>query len=119
MGAHNASVESGVNRDVDLQTGEDQGHALVGDLLALGALKVQDDVEVIEEAGVAKGGLEKLPVKEALDAINGTFDLDLLKSGTEPKTVFVLRTQFPSALKLSPKAKADDCYRHHFCCSVS
>ena len=52
---------------------------LVGDLLALGALKVQDDVEVIEEAGVAKGGLEKLPVKEALDAINGTFDLDLLK----------------------------------------
>jgi hypothetical protein len=79
-GSQRLQLKSGVNRDVDPADWEKiKGMPLVGDLLALGALKVQDDVEVIEEAGVAKGGLEKLPVKEALDAIHGTFDLDLLK----------------------------------------
>ena len=53
---------------------------LVGELLSLGAIKVQEDVEVCSmPASVATGGLETMPVKDALDAIYGTFDLDLLK----------------------------------------
>lgn len=73
-------LKSGVNRDVDPADWEKiKEMPLVSDLLALGALKVQDDVEVVESGSQASGGLETLPVREALDSINGTFDLDLLK----------------------------------------
>lgn len=74
-------LKSGVNRDVDEADWEKiKGMPLVGELLALGALKVQDDVEVVTTPSLdVSGGLASLPVKEALDAINDTFDLDILK----------------------------------------
>jgi len=53
---------------------------LVAELLELGALRIQDDVEVTTDTPVtSKGALGTMPVKDALDAINMTFDLDLLK----------------------------------------
>ena len=74
-------LKSGVNRDVSVSDWEKiKGMPLVGELLSLGALQVQEDVEVVTTpAGQVSGGLETMPVKEALSAINGTFDLDLLK----------------------------------------
>ena len=74
-------LKSGVNRDVPETDWEKiKGMPLVGELLSLGALQVQEDVEVVTTpTGLATGGLETMPVKEALNAIHGTFDLDLLK----------------------------------------
>lgn len=74
-------LKSGVNRDVPETDWEKiKGMPLVGELLSLGALQVQEDVEVVTTpTGQATGGLETMPVKEALNAIHGTFDLDLLK----------------------------------------
>ena len=74
-------LKSGVNRDVSVSDWEKiKEMPLVGELLMLGALQVQEDVEVVTTpAGQVSGGLETMPVKEALSAINGTFDLDLLK----------------------------------------
>jgi hypothetical protein len=74
-------IKSGVNRDIDAADWEKiKGMPLVGDLLSLGALKVQEDVEVVSTSNEeASGGLETMPVKEALSAIYGTFDLDILK----------------------------------------
>ena len=74
-------LKSGVNRDVsDSDWEKIKGMPLVGELLSLGALQVQEDVEVVTTpAGQVSGGLETMPVKEAPSAINGTFDLDLLK----------------------------------------
>ena len=67
------TLKSGVNRE------QIKGMPLVGELLSLGALQVQQDVEVVTTpTGQATGGLETMPVKEALNAIHGTFDLDLL-----------------------------------------
>tara|TARA_B100000073_G_C23429128_1_gene450478 strand:+ start:104 stop:517 length:414 start_codon:yes stop_codon:yes gene_type:complete len=74
------TLKSGVNRDVpDSDWEQIKGMPLVGELLSLGALQVQQDVEVVTTpTGQATGGLETMPVKEALNAIHGTFDLDLL-----------------------------------------
>jgi hypothetical protein len=52
---------------------------LANELLQIGALSVSEDVEVVTDAPKATGGLATMPVKEALDSINRTFDLDLLK----------------------------------------
>ena len=74
-------LKSGVNRDVpESEWLKIKEMPLVGELLKLGALTVQEDVEVVTTpAGQVSGGLETMPVKEALNAIHGTFDLDLLK----------------------------------------
>ena len=74
-------LKSGVNRDVSVSDWEKiKEMPLVGELLSLGALQIQEDVEVVTTpAGQAAGGLETMPVKDALNAINRTFDLDLLK----------------------------------------
>ncbi len=73
-------IKSGVNRDVDPATWEKiQQMPLVPDLLEIGALKVQDDVEVITDAPTAQGALANKPVKDALEMINASFDVDLLK----------------------------------------
>lgn len=85
IGARSGSSEyvqfkSGVNRDIDALTwAKVQEMPLVADLLLLGALKVTEDVEVVTAAPVGKGGLATMSAKEALDAINSTFDVDLLK----------------------------------------
>lgn len=80
-GSQRIQIKSGVNRDVDPADWEKiKDMPLVGELLSLGALKVQEDVEVVTtpEKDVS-GGLATMPVKDALEAINGTFDLDILK----------------------------------------
>ena len=72
--------KSGVNRDIDAETwAKVQEMPLVADLLLLGALSVTEDVEVVTGAPTAKGGLSTMTAKQALDAINTTFDVDLLK----------------------------------------
>jgi hypothetical protein len=73
--------KSGVNRDVDSSTWDKvKLMPLVAELLELGALRVQDDVELTTDTPItSKGALGTMPVKDALDAINMTFDLDLLK----------------------------------------
>ena len=72
--------KSGVNRDIDPATWEQvKEMPLVADLLEIGALTVEDDVEVVTEAPKATGGLSTKPMKEALALINKTFDMDLLK----------------------------------------
>ena len=72
--------KSGVNRDVDPAAWEKvKTLPLVADLLKLGALTVTEDVEVLTDAPAPKGALATMPVKEALSAVNKTFDLDLLK----------------------------------------
>jgi hypothetical protein len=79
-GTEHVQLKSGVNRDVSQADWEKiQGLPLVKDLLSLGALKVQEDVEVVDTSVKAAGGLTTMPVKDALDAIDATFDLDLLK----------------------------------------
>jgi len=80
-GTERIQLKSGVNRDVSPADWDKiKDMPLVGELLSLGAIKVQEDVEVCSmPASVASGGLETMPVKDALDAIYGTFDLDLLK----------------------------------------
>jgi len=80
-GTQRIQLKSGVNRDVDPADWEKiKEMPLVSDLLALGALKVQEDVEVVTtpEKEVS-GGLATMPVKDALDVIYDAFDLDLLK----------------------------------------
>lgn len=80
-GSQRIQIKSGVNRDVDPADWEKiKDMPLVGELISLGALKVQEDVEVVTtpEKDVS-GGLSTMPVKDALEAINGTFDLDILK----------------------------------------
>lgn len=73
-------LKSGVNRDIDAKTWEKlKEKSLVQDLLKLGAITVQEDIEVVEVAPKATGGLSNLPVKEAVSAINASFDIDLLK----------------------------------------
>lgn len=73
-------IKAGVNRDVDPATWEKiKTMPLVPDLLEIGALKVEDDVEVVTPAPAAKGALSNKPVKESLDMINASFDIDLLK----------------------------------------
>ena len=72
--------KSGVNRDIDPATWEKvKEMPLVADLLEIGALTVEEDLEVVVDAPKATGGLAKKPVKDALSLINKTFDLDLLK----------------------------------------
>lgn len=79
-GTQYIQIKSGVNRDVDPADWEKiKEIPLVGELLALGALSVQEDKEVVDTKVEATGGLTAMPVKEALDAIHATFDLDLLK----------------------------------------
>lgn len=81
-GTEYIQLKSGVNRDVDPGDWEKIKEVpLVAELLSLGALKVQEDVEEVTTGREEKpaGGLTTMPVKEALDAIHGTFDLDLLK----------------------------------------
>lgn len=79
-GTEYIQLKSGVNRDVSPSDWEKiKDMPLVGDLLSLGALKVQEDVEVTTGGEAPTGGLSTMPVKDALDAINLTFDLDLLK----------------------------------------
>ena len=72
--------KSGVNRDIDPATWEKvKEMPLVADLLEIGALTVEEDLEVVVDVPKATGGLAKKPVKDALSLINKTFDLDLLK----------------------------------------
>ena len=72
--------KSGVNRDIDPATWEKvKEMPLVADLLEIGALTVEEDLEVVVDAPKATSGLAKKPVKDALSLINKTFDLDLLK----------------------------------------
>ena len=79
-GSEYVQFKSGVNRDVDPATWEKvKTMPLVADLLKLGALTVTEDVEVLTDAPAPKGALATMPVKEALAALNKTFDLDLLK----------------------------------------
>lgn len=79
-GTEYIQLKSGVNRDFDpTQWDKIKEMPVVKDLLSLGALAVQEDVEVVETSVKATGGLSTMPVKEALDAIDATFDLDLLK----------------------------------------
>ena len=79
-GPEYVQFKSGVNRDIDPATWEKvKEMPLVADLLEIGALTIEEDVEVVLEAPKATGGLATKPVKEALSLINKTFDLDLLK----------------------------------------
>ena len=79
-GTEYIQLKSGVNRDFDpTQWDKIKEMPVVQDLLSLGALAVQEDVEVVETSVKATGGLSTMPVKEALDAIDATFDLDLLQ----------------------------------------
>jgi len=79
-GTEHIQLKSGVNRDFDPNNWDRiKEMSIVKDLLSIGALAVQEDVEVVEIAVKATGGLSKLPVKEALDTLDATFDLDLLK----------------------------------------
>jgi hypothetical protein len=79
-GTEYIQLKSGVNRDFDpTQWDKIKEMPVVKDLLSIGALAVQEDVEVVETSVKATGGLSTMPVKEALDAIDATFDLDLLK----------------------------------------
>ena len=72
--------KSGVNRDVDPAIwAQVKTMPLANELLQIGALSVSEDVEVVTDAPKATGGLATMPVNEALDSINRTFDLDLLK----------------------------------------
>ena len=75
------TIKSGVNRDLPESDWEQiKSMPLVGDLLSIGALQVQEDAEVvITDAGEFEGGISKKPVKEALDLVNKSFDLDVLK----------------------------------------
>lgn len=85
IGARSGSTEyiqikAGVNRDVDPADWEKiKEMPLVPDLLEIGALKIQEDVEVTTEAPAAKGGISMKSVKDSLDMINASFDIDLLK----------------------------------------
>ena len=79
-GSEYVQFKSGVNRDVDPAVWDKvKAMPLAADLLAIGALTVTEDVEVLTDAPAPKGALATMPVKEALSAINKTFDLDLLK----------------------------------------
>jgi len=79
-GTEYIQLKSGVNRDFDsTQWDKIKEMPIVKDLLTIGALAVQEDVEVVEAPVKATGGLSTMPVKAALDAIDATFDLDLLK----------------------------------------
>ena len=73
-------LKGGVNRDIDAALWDEiKKLPLVPELLEMGALRVEDDVEVISESPVAKGGLATKSVKASLDLVNKCFDLDLLK----------------------------------------
>ena len=80
-GSQRIQIKSGVNRDIDPTDWEKiKDMPLVGELISLGALKVQEDVEVTTTPdNKVLGGLVTMPVKDALDAIYGTFDLEILK----------------------------------------
>jgi len=79
-GTEHIQLKSGVNRDFDpSQWDKIKEMPVVKDLLSIGALAVQEDVEVVDSSVKPTGGLATMPVKEALDAIDATFDLDLLK----------------------------------------
>jgi hypothetical protein len=80
-GSQRIQIKSGVNRDIDPTDWEKiKDMPLVGELISLGALKVQEDVEVTTTPdNKVQGGLVTMPVKDALDAIYGTFDLEILK----------------------------------------
>tara|TARA_B100001063_G_scaffold36900_2_gene30460 strand:+ start:893 stop:1303 length:411 start_codon:yes stop_codon:yes gene_type:complete len=73
-------LKAGVNRDIDADLWEKiKVMPLVPELIEIGAIRVEEDVEVISEAPVAKGGLANKAVKVSLDLINKSFDLELLK----------------------------------------
>ena len=73
-------LKGGVNRDIDAALWDEiKKLPLVPELLEMGALRVEDDVEVISESPVAKGGIATKSVKASLDLVNKCFDLDLLK----------------------------------------
>ena len=73
-------LKAGVNRDVDADLWEKiKVMPLVPELIEIGAIRVEEDIEVISEAPVAKGGLSSKAVKVSLDLINQSFDLELLK----------------------------------------
>ena len=73
-------LKGGVNRDIDAALWDEiKKLPLVPELLEMGALRVEDDVEVISESPVAKGGLATKSVKASLDLVNKCFELDLLK----------------------------------------
>ena len=72
-------LKPGVNRDISPELwSQIQEMPMVPELLELGALKVEEDIEVISEAPTAKGGLSSKSVKASLDLISRTFDLNLL-----------------------------------------
>lgn len=75
------TINSGVNRDLPESDWEQiKAMPLVGDLLAIGALQVQEDAEVvITSEGEVTGGIANKPVKEALNLVNNSFDLDMLE----------------------------------------
>ena len=73
-------LKAGVNRDIDSDLWDKiKVMPLVPELIEIGAIRVEEDVEVISEAPVAKGGLANKAVKVSLDLINKSFDLELLK----------------------------------------
>lgn len=73
-------LKAGVNRDIDADLWEKiKVMPLVPELIEIGAIRVEEDVEVISEAPVAKGGLANKAVKVSLDLVNKSFDLELLK----------------------------------------
>jgi|TARA_B100000073_G_scaffold228700_1_gene190789 hypothetical protein len=73
-------LKAGVNRDIDADLWDKiKVMPLVPELIEIGAIRVEEDVEVISEAPVAKGGLANKAVKVSLDLINKSFDLELLK----------------------------------------
>ena len=73
-------LKAGVNRDIDADLWDKiKGMPLVPELIEIGAIRGEEDVEVISEAPVAKGGLASKAVKVSLDLVNKSFDLELLK----------------------------------------
>ena len=73
-------LKAGVNRDIDADLWDKiKVMPLVPELIEIGAIRVEEDVEVISEAPVAKGGLANKAVKVSLDLVNKSFDLELLK----------------------------------------
>ena len=73
-------LKSGVNRDIDAALWEEiKKLPLVPELLEMGALRVEEDVEVLSDAPVANGGLSTKSIKSSLDLVNKCFDLDLLR----------------------------------------
>lgn len=75
------TIKSGVNRDLPVSDWEQiKSMPLVGDLLSIGALQVQEDSEVVvTDAGAVEGGIVNTPVKEALNLVNNSFDVEMLK----------------------------------------